>query len=79
MTWQHDSTTGTWKATAGAWRAVVARLSRSGDWYPYVTRIQAPHYRFDGPHCQGAIEGRAWCEAEVRQLTANPDMLDERA
>jgi hypothetical protein len=57
-----------WEATSGDWRAVVVRLSDAGGWYPYVERIPPPQDRHDGPSCEWAMEGRTWCEAEIKRL-----------
>ena len=68
MRWQRNRQTNQWEATTGVWRAVVARMSGAGDWYPYVQRIAPPYDRRDGPACEWAVEGRAWCEAEIARL-----------
>jgi hypothetical protein len=67
MDWQLNQRLQQWEVTTGAWRAVVAQL-HSGEWYPYVQRIEPPHDRYDGPSCEGALEGRAWCKAKLTEL-----------
>jgi len=73
MTWRYNARIANWEATEGGWRAVVTRLSNEGGWYAYIERIAAPHDRRDGPTCAWSLEGRAWCEAEIKQL-----QLDQR-
>jgi hypothetical protein len=70
MIWRHNARTGTWEATASDWRAVVVRLSDTGDWYPFIERIHPPHDRRDGPTSAFSLEGRTWCEVEMKRLSA---------
>ena len=69
MDWQLNQQIHQWKATSGAWRAIVAQLHPT-EWYPYVERIEPPHDRYDGPACEAALDGRVWCQAQIAQLVA---------
>jgi hypothetical protein len=71
MDWRLNRHAQQWEVIAGAWRAIVVQLHAS-DWYPYIERVQPPHDRYDGPPCEGALEGRTWCEAQIAALAARP-------
>jgi hypothetical protein len=68
MDWHLNRQLNQWEASSGAWRAVVAEL-HTDEWYPYVQRIEPPHDRHDGPSCEGALEGHAWCKAKMAELS----------
>jgi len=70
MKWDYNTRLYRWEATHGTWRAVVARSSDASGryWYSYVDRLHPPHDRRNGPTSAWAVEGRAWCEATIKQL-----------
>ena len=75
MDWQLNRQLKHWQASSGAWRAVVAQL-HSGEWYPYVERLQPPYERYDGPSCAQALEGRVWCKAKLAELVGDQPRPD---
>jgi hypothetical protein len=67
MDWRWDSDAQQWEVTSGAWRAIVVQL-HPNEWYPYVQRVEPPQDRYDGPSCEAAMEGRAWCQSKIAAL-----------
>jgi hypothetical protein len=67
MKWRYNERLYHWEATTDAWRAVVQRLSDASGWHPYLERIHPPHDRRDGPTSAWALEGRVWCEGEIKR------------
>jgi hypothetical protein len=78
MDWRLDRQAHQWKVTSGAWRAIVVQLHTT-EWYLYVERMGPPHDRYDGPSCEAALEGRAWCQSKIAALKGHNDKyLDTR-
>ena len=69
MYWRLNHQLQQWEVTSGAWQAIVAQL-QPGAWYPYVRRSEPPHDHYEGPTCEGALEGRVWCQTKLKELAA---------